>query len=251
MEADLHRYAVYLELGLALPTLLLLIFVKAPYGRHHRAGWGPTIPSRMAWILMELPASAGFCAIFFLGDHATKLAPLVLLGVWQLHYVHRTFIFPFRLNAQGKTMPASIVAMGAGFNCLNAYVNARWISHFGAYGFEWLADPRFIAGIVVFLVGMAINLHADTVLIRLREESEKKYSIPHGGLYRWISAPNYFGEIVEWIGWAIMTWSLGGLAFAVYTIANLAPRAFSNHRWYVDKFEDYPPERRALVPFVM
>ena len=66
-----------------------------------------------------------------------------------------------------------------------------------------------------------------------------------------MSCPNYLGEIVEWIGWAILTWSLAGASFAVWTAANLAPRALSNHRWYREQFTDYPPARRALIPFVL
>ena len=66
-----------------------------------------------------------------------------------------------------------------------------------------------------------------------------------------MSCPNYLGEIVEWCGWALATWSPAGLAFAVYTAANLAPRAVSNHHWYLSHFPDYPRERRALIPFVV
>ena len=62
--------------------------------------------------------------------------------------------------------------------------------------------------------------------------------------------PNYLGEIVVWSGWALATWSLPGLAFAVWTIANLAPRARSHHTWYQETFPDYPAERKALVPWM-
>jgi len=74
--------------------------------------------------------------------------------------------------------------------------------------------------------------------------------IPHRGLFKYISCPNYFGEILEWTGWAIATWSIPGLAFAVFTFANLAPRAFSNHNWYKEKFSNYPEKRKALIPFI-
>ncbi|MBX3274296.1 MAG: DUF1295 domain-containing protein [Sandaracinaceae bacterium] len=251
-EATLHFYLTLTQIGIAIPTLVALLWISAPYGRHAREGWGPTIPARAGWILMELPASALFAAIFFLGDRSLELAPLVLLTVWQVHYVHRTFIFPFRLRAEGKRMPLSIPLMAVGFNSLNAYVNARWISHLGEYGTSWLYDPRFLAGLAVFAAGMAINLHADTVLINLRAPGESGYKIPRGGLYRFVTCPNYLGEILEWTGWAIMTWSLPGLAFAIYTAANVGPRAVSNHRWYVEKFGDeYPKERRALIPFIL
>jgi protein-S-isoprenylcysteine O-methyltransferase Ste14 len=67
-------------------------------------------------------------------------------------------------------------------------------------------------------------------------------------MYRWVSCPNYFGEMLEWIGWAIATWSLAGSAFAIFTIANLLPRALANHRWYQTEFPDYPSDRRAVIP---
>ncbi|HSM13639.1 MAG TPA: hypothetical protein VLA66_06195 [Thermoanaerobaculia bacterium] len=54
--------------------------------------------------------------------------------------------------------------------------------------------------------------------------------------------------LVVWT--ALATWSLPGLAFALWTVANLAPRARSHHRFYRERFPGYPPERRALVPWI-
>jgi steroid 5-alpha reductase family enzyme len=136
----------------------------------------------------------------------------------------------------------------------NAYLNARFITHFATYppGWTagWLTDPRFVGGVALFLVGFAINQHADEVLRKLRGPSEQGYKIPEGGLYRFVSAPNYFGELVEWSGFALAAWSPAGLAFAVWTAANLVPRAWANHRWYRRTFPEYPTARRALVPFL-
>jgi len=79
---------------------------------------------------------------------------------------------------------------------------------------------------------------------------ETGYKIPHGGLFERVSCPNYLGEIIEWSGWALATWCLPGLSFAVWTFANLAPRARAHHRWYRAKFPEYPEERKALIPGV-
>ena len=75
-------------------------------------------------------------------------------------------------------------------------------------------------------------------------------TISGGGMFRLVSMPNYLGELVEWIGWAIATWSLAGLGFALFTAANLVPRAWSSHRWYREHYDDYPGERRAIIPFL-
>jgi 3-oxo-5-alpha-steroid 4-dehydrogenase 1 len=250
-DALLHERAVWLMLVMAAITWLALQFVTAPYGRHQRAGWGPSIPNRVAWVFMESPAVLFFGALFFLGAHRDELVPQIFLALWMLHYVQRTFIFPFRMRSKGKGMALSIALMAFVFNLLNAYVNAGWVSEFGVYSKDWLSDPRFLAGAALMLTGWVINIHSDTLLIRLRKPGETGYKIPQGGLYRWISCPNYFGEMLEWFGWALCTWSLAGLSFALYTVANLLPRARSHHQWYRETFEDYPEKRRAVLPFLL
>jgi 3-oxo-5-alpha-steroid 4-dehydrogenase 1 len=110
--------------------------------------------------------------------------------------------------------------------------------------------PTFLLGAALFAGGLIVNRKSDLTLHDLRRVNESGYEIPQGGLYRWVSSPNYLGEIIEWTGWAIGTWSLAGLSFALWTAANLAPRARSNHVWYQQQFPDYPDERKALIPGV-
>jgi protein-S-isoprenylcysteine O-methyltransferase Ste14 len=245
----LFRYLVLFELALAGLTVIGLRFVTAPYGRHGRGGWGPTVPARVGWMIMESPASLLFAGVYLAGAHRAQLVPLLFLGLWQLHYVQRAFVYPLLMRA-GNRMPVSLMAMAIFFNVLNGFINARWISQLGDYPVRWLADPRFLVGVALFLAGLAVNLHSDRTLRRLRGPGETGYKIPHGGGFRWVSSPNYLGEIIEWFGWALATWSLAGLAFALYTTANLGPRALANHRWYADRFPDYPADRRALIPFL-
>jgi hypothetical protein len=88
------------------------------------------------------------------------------------------------------------------------------------------------------------------MLIALRRPGETGYRVPRGWLFERVSCPNYFGEILEWFGYALASWSLAGLAFALFTAANIGPRAFAHHRWYHRTFPGYPPQRKALIPFV-
>ena len=94
------------------------------------------------------------------------------------------------------------------------------------------------------LAGVALTVHFNPDVTGLG------YQIPFGGMYELISCPNYLGETIEWIGYAITTGSMAGKAFAFYTFANLAPRAQQHHQWYQQKFPDYPVNRKAYIPYI-
>ena len=248
---EIHRTATWILIVLAVITFAAVSRITAPYGRHSSTSWGPTMPARLGWIVMETPAVLVFGWIYMQGQHRFETVPLLLFGMWQFHYIQRTYVFPFRMRSEGKRMPVLVCGMAVLFQLLNSYVNARWISHWGEYGSEWARDPRLWIGVGLFLAGWFINFKSDTMLFALRKPGEAGYKIPRGWLYEYVSCPNYLGEILEWVGWAVATWSLAGLGFALYTAANIGPRALQNHRWYRGKFEDYPAERKALIPFVL
>jgi len=230
-------------------VFITLMFINAPYGRHIQRGWGPTLSNRIGWLVMEAPSALVFFTFFLIGTAPKNLVLVVFLLMWEAHYLHRAFIYPFQIADGHKRMPVVVMLMAFGFNIGNASINSWYVfSLSGGYPISWLKDPRFILGVVFFVGGYAINRHSDRILRTLREPGEIGYKIPFGGLFRWVSCPNYLGEIIEWSGWAIATWSLPGLAFAAWTFANLAPRARAHHRWYREHFEEYPQKRKALLP---
>lgn len=111
--------------------------------------------------------------------------------------------------------------------------------------------PLTGAGLSLWLLGLASNIHADAVLRSLRKPGESGYKIPYGGAYTLVSAANYASEILEWFGYALASsFQLAPVAFSFFTFCNLAPRAHHHHVWYRKKFEDYPTGRSAVVPFV-
>ena len=235
-------------------VLVTLFFVPAPYGRYQRRGWGPSISARAAWVVMELPAVLviALCVRGREAGTASSIVPLVFLALWQIHYLYRTFVFPFLMRGGGKRFPVVLVLFAMIFNTANGFVNGYNLFLSGRiYALSWLADLRFIAGLAIFTAGLLTHALSDRSLRRLRRANEVGYAIPRGGLFELVSAPNYFGEIVQWIGWALMTWSLAGLSFAAFTAANLLPRGIRHHRWYREHFDDYPDRRRAVVPFVL
>lgn len=233
----------------ALLTTLVLLKIDAPYGRHQRKGWGPTVPTRLGWILMEAPASLVFFWFYFQGPNAGAAVPLILLCLWQLHYVHRAFIYPFQIKVKpGSREPLLVLLTGATYCGINGYLNGAFVSTYGEHlTNDWLRDPRFGLGVALFFAGYYINKKSDAMLRALRAAGTG-YQIPRGFLFDRISMPNYFGEILTWAGFALACWSLAGLSFVLFTMANLVPRALTNHRWYQNHFSDYPRERKAIFP---
>ena len=198
---------------------------------------------------MEAGSPLIFAACFLAGTVPVTITTIIFLALWETHYVHRAFIYPFTRRGTTESISLAVIVMGFSFNLVNGYLNGRYLFTFSpGYSAAWLMDPRFIIGIFLMVSGFIINRQADTVLRNLRGHDENDYKIPYGGLYRWISCPNYLGELMIWLGWAIGTWSLAGLTFAAWTAANLVPRAWTNHRWYKEQFPEYPAERKALIP---
>jgi 3-oxo-5-alpha-steroid 4-dehydrogenase 1 len=250
-EPALYNILIMSALLSAATAFVLLFFVTAPYGRHSRPGWGPTLGNRLGWLLMESAAPIVFLVCYVIGNNRGSVTALLFLGMWELHYIHRAFLFPFSIRGSAKRMSALVIAMGFVFNGANAYLNGRYLFLFsGGYSSDWLFDPRFLVGAALFVLGFVVNRQADRTLQNLKSLNAAGYGVPHGGMYRWISCPNYCGEIAMWSGWAIATWSVPGLVFALWTAANLVPRARSHQQWYRHHFPDYPPERKALVPLL-
>ena len=242
---------VYVWFVIAALTFIALQFLTAPYGRHTRGGWGPMINPKLGWMIMESPVVILMFWYYFNGVQPTTLVGTVFLVMWQFHYIHRTYIFPLRMRSTDKRMPVSIVGSAVFFNIMNGYLQGHYLYDLASpYPNSWLMSPMFIVGAILFVVGFAINYQSDGILRNLRKPGESGYKIPNGGCYRWISNPNYFGELIEWTGWAIATWSISGVLFVVWTAANLVPRAISNHAWYKEKFAEYPKARKAIVPFI-
>lgn len=148
-------------------------------------------------------------------------------------------------------MPLVIMMAAILFNLANGFFLGYYFAHFADYPSKGVALFPVISGIILFMAGLLINWYHDTLLIRLRKPGETGYKIPHGGLFKYISCPNHFGEIIEWSGFALMCFNLPALAFLIWTAANLVPRALSHHRWYKEHFEEYPEDRKAVIPFVL
>lgn len=136
------------------------------------------------------------------------------------------------------------------FCSYNGFLQSHCMVYTATYPNDWYMDIRFQLGVFMFILGMGINMHSDHILRKLRKPTEVFYKIPQGGMFNFVSGANFLGEIVEWFGYAIATWSLPSFAFALFTMCCIGPRAYHHHRFYLETFKDYPKNRRALIPFI-
>ena len=243
---------VWIWIGIALILFPLLLKITAPYGRYSTKRWGLMINNRLGWFIMEFPALAVFLLFALPKANFHNIIVLLALFLWVVHYFHRDIIFPLRIRTVGKKMPVVIMLFAVYFNLVNGFVNGYWVGHFCPVPeTDVVFFIRIISGLLLFIAGYTINRYHDRILIRLRKGNQSGYQIPYGGLFRYISCPNFFGEIIEWGGFAVLCWSMPALSFFIWTCVNLIPRALDHHKWYRESFAEYPQNRKAVIPFVL
>lgn len=248
MTSDFFYLSVSVWTLIGISAYIVMTFwnIKAPYGRHSLKKPGLTIANHWGWFLMELPALLLFPLLILYYKEDIDWYLYLIGALWIIHYGYRTLIFPFKLNTKGKRMPVSILWGAVFFNVINGGLNASYFIFF----YETPAPLYYIVpGLIIFFFGMYINKSSDRYLISLRTTSVD-YQIPQGKLFQWISCPNHFGEMIEWLGFALIAWNPAAFSFFIWTFCNLAPRARNHHEWYNQHFEAYPKSRKALIPFL-
>lgn len=165
------------------------------------------------------------------------------------------------------------ITFTAWFYCnINGYLQARGLTKFSIPIFATDEENsssvrhefQFWGGVLLILIGFYIVNTSDRILLKLKREKQRKialresrqsneqpeasrngsggspsshYAVPYGGMFKYVSSPHYFGELMEWTGFCIANnFSLASLSFVVWTAANLVPRAIHTHKWYNETF---------------
>ena len=240
----------------AVVVFLCLYFVRAGYGIFRTKQWGWSINNKLAWVLMEAPAFCMMMAVWQGSDPVLRSLPaaLALLAMFEFHYAQRSFVFPFLMKGRSR-MPVAIMLMGVVFNSINALLIGAYSFNganalYAELGTEYFLQWNFLLGVFVFFVGMAINWHSDHVIRHLRKPGDTNHYLPAKGMYRYVTSGNYFGELVEWTGFAIAAAHPAGWLFVIWTAANLVPRAHAIHKRYRQEFGEAVGSRKRIIPFI-
>lgn len=236
-------------------VMIALYFVDAGYGKMISSKWGPAISNKVGWLLMECPVFLVMLFFWAKSDVQMTLPYILFFLFFELHYFQRSFVFPLLMKGNSK-MPLVIMAMSIVFNLINGYIQGRWLFELAPsinyYSAEWIRSWQFIAGTIIFFTGMGINLHSDHVIRNLRKPGDTNHYLPQKGMYKYVTSANYLGEIIEWAGFALLTWSFASLVFLWFTCANLVPRSNSIYHKYEKEFPDQFDRRKLkrIFPFI-
>ncbi|KAJ1898067.1 hypothetical protein GGI03_005860 [Coemansia sp. RSA 2337] len=238
----------------------------SPYGSQSTYKGALALNGRLTWVLMELVSPVALLYSYYAMDSfvpvarskSHSLVSIAFCALWIMHYVNRALVYPLRQTSR-KPMHIGIGLTSCLFNTLNGYLNGRWFSVFsnGLYNEDYLNTHtlQVVFGLCLFVLGMVGNIYHDNILMGLRRPATGKpnnrYSVPVGGLFAMVSCPHYFCEVVEWTGYAILTQSPAAWTFALATLCNLLPRAYSIHKWYQREFPKYPANRKAMIPYII
>jgi len=303
-ERRLLDVTYYGIIAAAVAVYVTLHFLPSAYGRYASRAFGILIPARLAWFAQDLPAVVMPLLVFFKLEHTQlHLVNYILLGLFLISYTQRALIYPALIKG-GKPVPSGPFLAAIAYNCINGYFQSRYLIRFAYYAPMEVISIHFLAGLLMFGIGIWINWQSDSILRGLRSPLSKGsveveassaetvaqvydkefgptataagpggpmpsnrlsasrtpvgnsggagYKIPYGGMFEFVSCANFFGEIVEWWGFAMASWSLPALAHAIFTTANLVPRALQHHQDYLNKYrEDYPKDRAAVIPYIL
>ena len=240
-----------LVVSMVVAALIMVLGPAAPYGRYHSEKalglkWGPKINAKVAWIIQESPS-----LVVPLLNMPSASVNRILLSLFVLHYANRVVVYPLRIRG-GKPTPLGVALSAFLFCFTNGWMQATYFNT-ATYPNDWLQRPTFLVGLFVFCAGATINVSSDSTLRSLRQRNDSSYAVPRGGLFDYVSCANYFGEILEWLGFAIAAgFAYTAIAFLLCTCCALVPRAITHHRWYRDKFKEaYPQSRKAIFPFLL
>ena len=246
----IYETILYPWILIAIISFISLLKINAPYGKFFKKNFGFSLPYKLGWFIQEIISPLSLFIFYFLStkNFENKIIWFFLL-IWISHYIYRSIIFPLRMGKNSSRIPILVIISAVTFNVINGFINGYYLGTTN-YNNAYYLEYNFIIGLFFVIIGFYINFKSDNTLIALKAKN-KGYLVPEGNMYNYISCPNYFGEMIEWLGFSIMTLSFPAFIFFIWTVANLFPRALATHKWYKEEFNNYPKQRKAIIPFII
>ncbi|XDV42030.1 hypothetical protein PO909_010782 [Leuciscus waleckii] len=115
-----------------------------------------------------------------------------------------------------------------------------------------------VIGTLLFIGASLLQHWSLSLLAKMRTDNSGKvktlaHKMPCGGWFELVSCPHYLAELLIYVAMSVccgcssLTWWL----VILYVLYNQALAAQLCHDYYRSKFETYPRQRKAFIPFVL
>uniref|UniRef100_A0A4W3IM30 Polyprenal reductase n=1 Tax=Callorhinchus milii TaxID=7868 RepID=A0A4W3IM30_CALMI len=114
-----------------------------------------------------------------------------------------------------------------------------------------------VAGLTLFFWATVHHHKSHIILASLRKNKlgevvNLSHRVPHGDWFEQVSCPHYLAELLIYLALAMvfggrhLTW----WSVVLYVLSSHAMMAVQSHEFYVNKFENYPKNRKAFIPLI-
>jgi hypothetical protein len=211
--------------------------------RYSKFGTAKGVPSRIAMVILyAFPLVVATVLAWPYLPNATSVQ-WVVYGAVMLHFTKRTLESAFVHKYSGNMQPLTF-----GIIVFTYALMAGMITGLNAQPLPAM-DFWFYIGVVFVLVGEAGNFYHHTLLADLRSE-DGEYHVPRGGWFNHATCPHYFFELLTWLGIALVSRHLFTWLIFIAMFGYLIARSIKTKQWYMKRFDDYPADRKFMLPNV-
>lgn len=204
------------------------------------------IPSKMGMIIAYTPSLIACLTSFWIFPN-DGIRFFMLNSAFTIHFFKRLLEVLFVHKYSGSmAMNSAITILSSYFIAFSSLI---YIQHLTKGSTEPNIDLKYF-GFIVFLVGIIGNFYHHFLLSKMRKKGENGYKIPKGGLFSLVICPHYLFEIVTFLGFSLISQTLFSFSSTIGTLFYLMGRSYATRKWYLSKFEDFPRNVKALIPFV-
>lgn len=175
---------------------------------------------------------------------------LLVCALLTVHFLKREFETIFVHRFSSATMPArNIVKNSAHYWVLAGFNIAYWVFRPDATAATSTPNQALVyAGLALFVFGELANLNAHYILRNLRRPGTTERGIPSGFGFSLVTCPNYFFEILAWLGIFLVSqlnWSV--LFFVVVGGLQMWSWGWKKEKRYRKEFGDKYKKKRAVI----
>ncbi|XP_056235129.1 polyprenol reductase [Seriola aureovittata] len=236
-----HFYA----LSVCWNGLLLLLYLNFIFQHQSRPSW----LTGTLEVLTGVPSADG---------QVPQLSTLLVQLLLWVHSLRRLLECLFVSVFSGGSMHLVQYFFGVGYYIVLG-LTVLCSDHMGKGSGPLLSQLHWlhVAGFTLFIAASLLQHQSLVLLARLRTGKSGAvetlaHRVPHGGGFELVSCPHYFAELLIYISLALV---FGGLSLTwwlvvLYVLFNQSLAAQLCHDLYISKYESYPRQRKAFIPFV-